>query len=967
MSQVQSPNAEIVKSLLALPALEQRAAFLSAADLLNITGLAQLLDLATHFIDSDPGQARRLAGVCAELADRAAAPAAIPRAAYIQAQTYAIDAEFETALALIESARQSYLSLGEELPALRTNIGLMTVLNQLGRYPEALAAGQMVVNTLSQAGQLKTPPTPEEAKLLVALTHQACGVTYEFMGRYDEALEVYATAEAYFLALKLTERLADIINNRGVILLNLGRGGEALAAFEAAAAIGAEAGLTLLHAQTLLNAGNAYLLLSNYMRSLDAFEQARRLLQSIDALADEAVLLLDTAETYLALNLYPEALTAYHEADRLLQSAGMAHDRARALRGIGSVLLAQLQFGQAEPVLAEAATLFAAADNIPHLSGVLLEQAALLAGQGDGEAALATARHALAITSGHDWPVQVIYAHLRLADLLLPDAAQAEIHLLQAQHLADTLALPHLRYRLNQRLGQVRRRQGRLHEAQTLLEAAVNDIEWLRGALAQEMLRTSFLHDKVTAYEELVQLYLGFNDQESAQRAFNIAERAKSRTLVDLLTGAIDSKLPQPAEIEAERRLRTLQADLNGIYNRWLGSRHDSQGDTPWPNLQARAVELEQEISRLRLQVAATAPATDPFAAALPFESVQAQLSPDLILLNYYICGDELMAFVNVQGQIRVVRHLSTLQTIQGLLYRLTTQWNRFRVGSAFVERHMSMLEQSAQRLLASLYTELMAPLEPLLTEAANTILSGQATPWPKLVIIPHGLLHQVPFQALFDGQQYLLERFEISYAPSATVLALCQGRTPPHPGKALVLGVPDPLIPAVASEVQAVVQQLDNPAVYVDAPATLAVLRAEAPGCDVLHLACHGLFRADNPMFSALKLSDDWLMAADVMQFDLTGALVTLSACESGRSQVIGGDELLGLARAFLGVGAATLVVSLWLVQDQSTASLMATWYEQLRCGLGRAAALRTAQLALKAQHPHPYYWAPFILLGQS
>ncbi len=929
-------------------------------------GLARLLDLATHLIDSDPGQARRLAGVCTELADRAAAPAAIPRVAYIQAQTYAIDAEFETAFALIESARQGYLAVGEELQALRTNIGLMTVLNELGRYQEALAAGQIVVNTLNQAGQLKAPPTPEEAKLLVALTHQACGVTYEFMGRYDEALNVYAAAEACFLDLNLTERQADIINNRGVILLNLGRGSEALAAFETAAAIGAEAGLTLLHAQTLLNAGNAYLLLGSYMRSLDAFEQARRLLQSMDALADEAVLLLDTAETYLALNLYPEALASYREADRLLQSAGMAHDRARALRGIGSALLAQSQFGQAEPVLAEAARLFAAAGNIPHLSSVLLEQTALLVGRGEREAALSTVRQALALTSGHDWPVQIIYAHLRLADLLLPDVAQAELHLLQAQHLADTLALPHLRYRVNQRLGQVRRHQGRRQEAQTLLEAAVNDIESLRGALAQEMLRASFLRDKVAAYEELVQLYLGFNDQESVQRAFNIAERAKSRTLVDLLTGAIDSKLPQPAEIEAESRLRTLQADLNGIYNRWLGSRDDSQGDAPWPNLQARAVELEQEISRLRLQIAATAPATDPFAAALPFESVQPQLSPDLILLTYYICGDELMAFVNVQGHIRVVRHLSTLQTIHGLLYRLTTQWDRFRAGPAFVERHMSMLQQSAQRLLASLYNELMAPLEPLLAEAAAAASSGPVAAPPKLVIIPHGPLHQVPFQALFDGQQYLLERFEISYAPSATVFALCQGRTPPQPGKALVLGAPDPLIPAVTSEVQAVAQQLDNPAVYVDAPATLAVLRAEAPGCDMLHLACHGLFRADNPMFSALKLSDDWLMAADVMQLDLTGALVTLSACESGRSQVIGGDELLGLTRAFLGAGAATLVVSLWLVQDQTTASLMAAWYEQLRQGKKRAAALRVAQLAHKSRHPHPYYWAPFVLVGQ-
>jgi CHAT domain-containing protein len=132
------------------------------------------------------------------------------------------------------------------------------------------------------------------------------------------------------------------------------------------------------------------------------------------------------------------------------------------------------------------------------------------------------------------------------------------------------------------------------------------------------------------------------------------------------------------------------------------------------------------------------------------------------------------------------------------------------------------------------------------------------------------------------------------------------------------------------------------------------------------LHLACHGLFRADNPMFSSLKLHDGWLTAADVMQLDLTGALVTLSACESGRNEVFAGDELIGLTRAFLGVGAPALVVSLWLVQDETTASLMEKYYEQLRDGAGPAEALRTAQLAIMEERPHPYYWAPFVLVGK-
>ena len=211
-----------------------------------------------------------------------------------------------------------------------------------------------------------------------------------------------------------------------------------------------------------------------------------------------------------------------------------------------------------------------------------------------------------------------------------------------------------------------------------------------------------------------------------------------------------------------------------------------------------------------------------------------------------------------------------------------------------------------------------------------------------------------------------MIERFEISYAPSATVYALCQERGPSGRKTAAVFGVEDPLIPSAAAEARAVAERLPGSVARVGEDATVEALRRDAPESGVVHLACHGLFRSDNPMFSALKLHDGWLTAADAMSLDLPAALVTLSACESGRGEVIGGDEVLGLTRAFLGAGAATLVVSLWLVQDETTARLMGDWYGRLRDGEGRAAALRAAQLRVKEHHPHPYYWAPFVLIGK-
>jgi CHAT domain-containing protein len=951
----------LVDDLLALPTPERRSAFLHTARLLNADGLDRLLDIAERLVHTDPGKAHCLAALCADLANRATAPAAVPRASYVRTQAYYLNGKFDAALRMAKDAYEGYVALGMNLEALRTYVGRMSVLLDLGLYQEALDAGQIVLDALDGVGEPVVRPTRQQTDLLTALVHQNQGICFEFMGRYEEAIGAYAVAEERYRALGMTERLGEILDNRGGILLHLGRANEALAAHEAAAAVFEEVGLTLSYAMALNNIGEAHRQLANYTRALDAFERARRLYESLDALVDNSILLLFTANAYLELNLYSEALASYQEANELLRDMGMAHDRALALWGMGSALVARSEFKEAEKALDEAADLFAAANNAPLFSGVMLEQAALLAARGDREAALDAARRALSLVSRGKWPVQRFYAHLRLADLLLPDVTQVEPHLLAASRLAERLALPHLRYRLNERLGRLRRLQGREEEARTLLEAAVEEIERLRGTVAHEAVRASFLNDKTAAYEDLLQLYLARDDEKGPRFAFAIAEKAKSRTLVDLLTGVVERVSAASTDPELEERIRKLQADLNATYNRLLNfPGKEDEHETPIPDLQARALQLERKISRLRLH----APLPDPFAGPISLADVQEQVPSDVMLLVYHVVGDEIMAFVKMgNDSMRVVRNLGPVAVVTDLLQRLNRYLDDLRVGPEFVRRHMRLLEQTTRQVLTSLYTVLVAPVEALLEEMAP---EGVGTP-EKLVIVPHGLLHQVPFHALFDGERYLLERFEISYAPSTRVYALCQQQTSPQVSdKALVMSVPDPLIPAVTEEARAVARHLPGAEVFNDESATIEALRNTSTGCYALHLACHGLFRSDNPMFSSLKLHDGWLTAADIMQLDLAGALVTLSACESGRNEVFGGDELIGLTRAFLGVGASTLVVSLWVVQDEVTASLMEMYYERLREGAGPAEALRAAQLEVKEQLPHPYYWAPFVLVGK-
>ena len=555
-----------------------------------------------------------------------------------------------------------------------------------------------------------------------------------------------------------------------------------------------------------------------------------------------------------------------------------------------------------------------------------------------------------------------IYAHLQLADLADSDPTQVESHLLSAQQLADPFGLPHLRYRLQQRLGRLRRQQGHQEEAQRLLEGAIAEVERLRGTLAQETLRTSFLHDKVTVYDELILLYLAWGTDEGNRRALAVTEQAKSRTLLDLMTGVLETT-PVGDETAAASQ-QQLQSDLNAVYNELLNTGGAESPEGRYKTLKNRAAALEGAIQQLQLRQIAQDNDADQWATPLPLTLIQSQLTPDTTLITYHIIGEEILAWVITRHDLRVYRALGQASEVQGSLRRLDGMLDRLRASDFFTDVQMGWLELSARRLLAQLYQTLVAPLSPFLAELARATAVGVT---PKLTIVPHGCLHQVPFHALFDGQAYWVDQYEITYAPSVTIYHLCQTRPRPPIANALIVGVSDPSIPAVTMEVVAVATHLPQARVLQDEQATRAAFQAEVAGCQLLHLACHGIFRADNPMFSALKLHDGWLTAGEAMKLNLPNALVTLSACESGRSQIAGGDELLGLLRAFLGAGAATIVVSLWLAQDDTTACLMTTWYDALReQRMTPAQALRSAQLSLKAEYPHPYHWAPFIAVGR-
>jgi CHAT domain-containing protein/tetratricopeptide (TPR) repeat protein len=781
-------------------------------------------------------------------------------------------------------------------------------------------------------------------------------------------------------------------------LLYLGRVRDSIALFEDAVSIREAANMPFLHAQALANLGEARLLLGEFGHALQALEKARAIFQQFPAAADLLIVTRKLGDAYASLNLLEEAQETYTEASALAAMLNMTHVHGWILWGLGAVLLRTGVSGEAGERLAQAAGIFAEADNRPLLSAVRLEQAALLEAQDDSSGAKSYADDAWALVAGSEWRVQQVYAALRQADLASEDAAQAEMWLQRADEIGAALDLPHLRFRVDARLGRLRSQQGNFDEAEALLLNAIEQVERIRGTLPQEVLRTSFVQDKMAVYEDLLRLYLTRGETGDLARAFDISERTRSRVLIDLVQGVVQRRLDLGNAEQAV--LEALQADLNALYNRLLEGDNEQRGSGIRP-----LAALEQEIQRLRLRAATredknssirnssqdSHDRADAGIAGTKAErwklssdgtNVRALLSRNSRLISYFSLDNQVGAFVSNHGRLQVVREVADIRAVQGLVARLNMQWDRFRIGKFLARSHLPHLEQSVRRLLGELYQLLWQPLAPLLEwnssdsdddrESRGKRGRQGGNPMP-VTVVPHGILHQVPFHALYDGASYLVERYAMTYAPSATVHALCLKMPQRTRQRAVVAAVEDKRTPNVKIEADRVATLFPDCTKLSGDVATIERLRDTVQGqaggkqADAVHLACHGLFRADNPIYSGLKLADGWLTASELVEWPMDGALVVLSACESGRSRVVAGDELLGLPRAVLGAGARTVVVSQWIVQDDAAAELMVAFHTAYLEHENAAVALRDAQRALAVKWAHPYFWAAFVVMGAS
>ena len=211
-----------------------------------------------------------------------------------------------------------------------------------------------------------------------------------------------------------------------------------------------------------------------------------------------------------------------------------------------------------------------------------------------------------------------------------------------------------------------------------------------------------------------------------------------------------------------------------------------------------------------------------------------------------------------------------------------------------------------------------------------------------------------------------MIDDLTLSYAPSASVYVQCCQKQANRSRRSLILGIPDSQAPSIRSEIQSLSTTLPDAEVFLGAKATAKVLREKGARSGLIHIATHGFFRPDSPIFSGVRMGDTFLTVYDLYRLRLPAEQITLSGCSTGVNVVAAGDELIGLVRGLLFAGARSVLLTLWDVNDSSMATFMKLFYSSLFQGSNRARALQHAMHQLREQYPHPYYWAPFLVIGR-
>ncbi|MBK9438360.1 MAG: CHAT domain-containing protein [Chloracidobacterium sp.] len=916
---------EFARKLVESPA-ESRQLILLAQPASPAQMAAALQEICYEAWTHDPQKVASVVDVLDELATVSGEKVVSAYASWARGISCLVDGRLESAIERINESEAVFMSLEMTGLAAGTQTGKLYALAMLGRYEEAVQCGvsarEIFVehNDQYSAGKIE----------------HNIGNLFWRRDLYRESEPFLESAHQRFTLIGDQRQLAMVENCQAFVhsLQNRFRDAERL--YSQALTRAESLGLTVTAAEIETGLSNLYLLEGKYDLALKYMECSRQKYDSLGMPAQSVNCELEIADIYLELNLLNEATACYGRCEKNYTELGMQAELARCLKNQAVALFRSGQIATAQQKLELAEVLFDREGNDVSLASVNLAKAAIELDLGEFELAEANVKTALdAFRRGENFRLE-LNARWLLGEIMRSSGRDAESLL----ELQNTLQAATGNSRQVEYL--CRTSIGRLTKDPTHFEAAVEIVELSRSSLNCDELRTSFFADRLLPYEGLVEICLAERDYLSA---FRWHERSRGRSLADGVRPHDDT--------ESSKQMLVIREELNWLHARLnRSSLSGAEERKQIGELRQLTARRENEYAELRRRTFSSNETAMSSGTNVDIPRLQEQLG-DSTFVEFASIAGRITAFIVTSDGFEAVANYADENKINELIRQYLFQLNTGRIIDRLSPASRRMAQERADRIGHLLYQELLGPL-------------GNLTEKGQLILSPAGMMHRLPFGALMKDGRYLTESQIVSYAPSASILSRCLEMASADTRSALVIGVPSITTPLVAAEIEAVSSYFEKHQLLFGSDATVEGVKANILGSGVIHLACHGKYRADNPRFSSLVLDCEELFANDIEDLPLAGCLVVLSSCDSGINEIVRGEEMIGLTRSFFAAGAGSLVMSLWRVNDGITTKLMTSFYRHLRAGNGVQSSLRSSQLELLDGGLHPYFWTPFIVSGR-
>ncbi|MBI3664388.1 MAG: CHAT domain-containing protein [Acidobacteria bacterium] len=942
---------ELIAQLGALEAEPAREEFLRQhAELHDRAVVLRIAEDAAKTAREDMDRASRLAGAASWLADFLNDDYCRARSARTTGHVLGLSGKYQEALECYQSSLVLFDHQGEEIESGVTLSSSLQPLILLGQYEEAFRRAQRAQQIFERHGD----------RLRLARLQSNLANILHRQDRFAEARDLYRQAQHALEEFGQHRDVAVALSNLAVCCISLNDFMSALDAYQQARAYCEQHNMPLLLAQADYNIAYLYYLRGEYPRAIELYQATRVFCEKAGDGYHRALCDLDQSEMYLDLRLSKEGAQLAQQAFASFEEMNMGYEAAKALAFLAIASSHQRKPFRALELFDKARQRFVAEQN--SVWPALIDLHAALVYYHEGRAFEARRRCDAALEAFAGTPLsgkaalsEVLRAALHLQAQELEEAERWCRAALRRLEFAGTSAV---RYQGSLVLGQVQEARDNLPASVEAYRQALTDLEALPVRLHAEELKIAFLPDKLAVYESLVAASMAVSGAEKGkEEAFAVIERAKARQLSDLVAFRAHS-LPAPAGTRSGlvEQVKSLREELNWYYRQidLQELRQEASSAGQIAELRQRTREHEAHLVKTMSDSQAS---DEEFlslqnAGTISLDAIRSMLSADSVLLEYYVARGMIYACVVDRERVEVVP-VTPEARARTLTRLLQDQFSKFRLGPEYAQSFVRPMREATEALLKELNAELIAPLRKHL----------QAPRW---IIIPHGFLHYLPFHALFDGAKFLIEDFTISYAPSASVFYLSCTKRNSASGGTAILAPALAQRPRLADEVEAITSLIPGAKVFLGDDASEECLQRSAEASCRIHLQTEAVYRRDNPMFSSLRLGRSWLTLFDLYQLRLPVEMIILSGCGPGINSGGNGEELLGLIRGMLYAGAESVLATLWNSPNDSAAAFQTSFYPQLRDNPDRAQVFRRAMLNCRERHPHPYFWAPFILSGK-